>query len=122
MGNRKNIAAEVGSIVVFALGILALFSLLTYHGADPSLFSNATRIPFNYCGRVGAFLSSATLSYFGLGAFLFPAALFFISATIHKQEGAVPVLGTLGGMAVAVSAFTVFFALQWKYWSYGGTL
>lgn len=122
MGNRKNISAEVGSILVFALGVFALVSLLTYYSSDPSLFSNSATIPLNSCGRVGAYLASLALNCFGLGAFLVPAALFLIAATIHRREGLVPVMGTLGGMAVAMCSLTVFLALQWKYWPYGGSL
>lgn len=122
MGNRKNIGSEVGSIVVFALGIFTVVSLLTYHGADPSLFTNSVGVPHNWCGRVGAYLSSFFLNYFGLGAFLLPAAFFFIAVTIHRRAGPVIVVGTLSGMIVAVSSLTVFAALQWKYGSYGGAL
>src|SRR5262249_53521380 len=56
------------------------------------------------------------------GAFLVPAALFFVSASIHRREGSLRLLGTLGGMTVAVMALTVFLTLQWKYWPYSGTL
>ncbi len=121
MGNRKNITTEMGSLIVFAMGVFALVALFTYSGTDPSLFSNAIGIPHNACGRVGAMIASLFLGYFGLGAFLFPAALFFVAATIHKRADSTVVIGTLGGMGVAVSALTVFIALQWKYWSYGGT-
>jgi DNA segregation ATPase FtsK/SpoIIIE-like protein len=120
MGNRKNIAVEVGSILVFALGVFSLFSIVTYHSSDPSMFTYSAGLPLNACGRMGAFISSAILHFYGMGAFLLPAALFFIAATIHRGDGLVPVIGTLGGMSVAVSSLTVFLALQWKYWNYGG--
>src|SRR4051794_18229065 len=110
MGNRKDIRVEVGSILVFALGVFVLFSLATYHSADPSFFSNSVSVSHNACGRVGAYFSSIVLNCFGLGAFLFPAALFFIAATIHKRGGWVSVLATLSGMSVAMSSFTVFLA------------
>ncbi len=121
MGNRKNISVEVGSILVFALGLFAMLALVTYHANDSSFFSISMSAPQNACGRVGAYFSSLILNSFGLGSFLLPAALFFVAATIHKQRGITPVLGSLGGMTVAVSALTVFLALQWRVWTFGGS-
>ena len=121
MENRKNIKIEVGSLIVFSLAAFTLVALLTYSGVDSSLFSHGVGAPQNACGRVGAYLSSVALNYFGLGGFLLPAGLFFIATTIHKRAERAVILGTLGGMIVAVSSLTVFLALQWKYWSYGGT-
>jgi S-DNA-T family DNA segregation ATPase FtsK/SpoIIIE len=121
MGSRKNIGVEVGSIVVFALGMFVLLSLITYHSSDPSLLTNSASISLNACGRIGAYLSSAILSGFGVGAFLLPVALFYIAATIHKRLNPEDVLAAMGGMTVAVSSLTLFFALQWKTGSYGGS-
>ena len=118
----KNLIAEVGSILIFALSIFVLITLVTYNSGDPSMFSNGKGIAHNACGRMGAYLASGVLQWFGIGAFLLPAALFFISATIHKREGSVRVIGTLGGMAVAVMSLAVFLSLQWKYWPYSGAL
>src|SRR6185295_3986201 len=37
-------------------------------------------------------------------------------------EGWVRLVGTLGGMTVAVISATLFLTLQWKYWPYSGSL
>jgi S-DNA-T family DNA segregation ATPase FtsK/SpoIIIE len=118
----KNLVSEVLSIVVFALSLFTFLALLTYNPADPSVFSTAKALPQNACGKVGASLSALALQCFGLGAFLLPAALFFIAARIHRREGIVRFLGTLGGMTVAVMSLTVFLTLQWKYWPFAGSL
>ena len=121
-GADKHLASEAGSIVLFGLSIFSLFALITYNSADPSFFSNSHSAALNACGRMGAYLSSAMLQTFGLGAFLIPAAIIFIAAIVHKREGSVRVVGTLGGMTVAVISLTVFVTLQWKYWPFSGTL
>ena len=118
----KNPVTEVLSIVVFALSVFTLVALITYNPADPSLFSSVRGVPQNACGRVGAYLAALFLQTLGMGSFLLPAALFFGAATIYKKEGSVRLVGTLGGMAVAVMSLTVFLTLQWKYWPYAGTL
>jgi len=119
---QKHLVSEIGSILIFALSIFTLIALLTYHPTDPSVFSNGHGTAHNACGRVGAYLSSVTLQWFGMGSFLIPAAFFFISATIHKREGSLRVIGTLGGMTVSVISLTVFLTLQWKYWTFAGAL
>jgi len=120
MVNRKNIFAEVSSILVFALGVFTLVSLLSYHASDPSIFSNAAGVAQNACGRVGSYVSSILLNFFGLGAFIFPGSLLLVSATLHRRSDPVSVCVSVVGMAATVSAFTVFLALQWKTWSFGG--
>jgi hypothetical protein len=120
MGNRKNIGVEIGSILIFALGVFAFFSLATYHSADPGLFSKAVLMPRNACGRVGAFLASHSLEWFGLGAFILPVALFSASAAVHRQEGLLRFLTTLAGLGGVVLSLTVFLSLQWHELSYGG--
>ncbi len=120
MGNRKNIGVEIGSILIFALGIFAFFSLATYHSADPGLFSRAVLLPQNACGRIGAFLASHTLNWFGLGAFILPAIFLAAAAAIHRREGSIRFVMTLAGLSAAVVSLTVFLALQWKDLSYGG--
>lgn len=119
---RKNLATEVGSIIVFASALFTLCAMWTYVPTDPSLFSSTDAAAQNACGRVGAYLSSLILEVFGLGGFLVPASMFFIAAAIHKKEGSTRLIGTLGGMTVAVMAFTLFLSLQWKYWPYSGTM
>ncbi|OFZ19721.1 MAG: hypothetical protein A2X94_16840 [Bdellovibrionales bacterium GWB1_55_8] len=122
LSNTKDPIAEVASILVFALSVFALFALMTYQPGDPSLFSNMRGPAANACGRVGAYLASGVLQWFGMGSFLLPAALFFIAAAVYRREGSLRLLGTLGGMTVAVMAFTIFLTLQWKYWPFAGAL
>lgn len=118
---QKSISVEIGSIFVFAFSIFALTALATYHPTDPSFFTTSTAKVANACGRVGAYLASGFFEFFGIAAFLVPAALFFIAASIFRREGGLRVLGTLSGMTVAVLSLTVFLTLQWKFVPYAGT-
>lgn len=77
-------------------------------------------IPHNACGRIGAYLSSSLLEYFGLGSFFIPFGLFFGAVALHRQMQMVSLVGVISGVAAAVGSLTVFLALHWKLWSYGG--
>ena len=116
----KNPWVEVMSIGMFMVSVFAFVALITYQVADPSFFSNLRGPAQNACGKVGAIFASLFLQFFGLGSFVVPAAFFFLSVSIYKREGQTRLVGTLGGMTIAVMALTVFLTLQWRDWAYGG--
>lgn len=118
----KNLFTEIGSILFFALSVFNWVALFTYNPADPSAFSNAHGPAANACGKVGAYIAASMIQWFGLGAFLLPAAFFFMAMNTFKREGSVRLVGTLGGMTVATVSLAVFLTLQWKFWPYSGTL
>jgi S-DNA-T family DNA segregation ATPase FtsK/SpoIIIE len=118
----KDLKSELGSVALFALALFTLCSLATYSPQDPGFFSSSSAAIQNACGRVGAYLASLFIQCFGLGSFLLPAAIGFVSATVYKREGKVRVIGTLGGMSIAAVSLTVFLSLQWKFWPYAGSL
>jgi S-DNA-T family DNA segregation ATPase FtsK/SpoIIIE len=122
LSGGKNLRIEVVSILLFAASIFTLVAFFTYNPADPSAFSNAVGPAANSCGKVGSYIAAAFLQWFGLGAFIVPAALFFMAMTVFKREGSVRLWGTLGGMTVAVISLAVFLSLQWKFWPYAGSL
>lgn len=118
----KNVWIEASSIVIFGLAVFTLFAILTYHPSDPTFLGGAHAAARNACGVVGASVAALLLEFFGLGAFLFPAALLFTASVVHRREGGLKILMTLSGMTVAVLALGVFLSVQWKYWAYSGTL
>ncbi|MBU6375772.1 MAG: DNA translocase FtsK [Bdellovibrionales bacterium] len=121
--HSKNLKAELGSVALFALALFSLVAILTYSPSDPGFFSSSSSGSIhNACGKVGAYLASLILQCFGLGSFLIPAAIGFVSTSVYKREGSVRIVGTMGGMTIAVVALTVFLSIQWKYWPYAGSL
>lgn len=109
-------------MALFALAIFSLCALATFSSQDPGFFSSSRGEIQNACGRVGAYLASLFIQCFGLGSFLLPAAIGFVSASVYKREGGIRILGTLCGMTIAVVSITVFLSIQWKYWPYAGSL
>src|SRR3989338_216302 len=108
----RSLGAEILCILLFASAVFALASLVTFHAGDPSIFSNSEGPARNACGAVGAHLAAILLGSVGVGAFLVPAALLFVSATLREGHGWVRLSGILSGMTVAVMALTVFATLQ----------
>ena len=119
MTNRKNVWVEAGSILVFTSGVMTLISLCTFHAADPGILSSSGVAALNSCGKVGASVAQWAFDAFGLGAFLIPGVFLTSAYLLHRKEDWAKVSAVFGGLAIALSAFTVFLSLQWKYWAYG---
>ena len=70
---------EITGFVCLAIGLLVLFSLVSYRTYDPSWNTAAGHVrPQNLVGYVGAYLADLLLQTFGLSALLFPACAFLL--------------------------------------------
>jgi S-DNA-T family DNA segregation ATPase FtsK/SpoIIIE len=69
--------SEVYGVALFALALLWLIALVSYSPTDPVWFFNniTTGPPANFAGRVGAFMSEASLQLLGYTSFLIPVVL-----------------------------------------------
>jgi len=81
---KKSYSGEITGILLILLAAFILLSLISYHSFDPSLTtgSSAERDIRNYGGRVGASLSKGLFQLFGLGSFVLPLILFYISGQL----------------------------------------
>ena len=84
---RTKASSEILFIVLFAMGLVYLFALLSYSaGENPwsgdVLLSEPVQ---NLAGVFGAYLSDISLSIFGYSAYLLPAGLLTLGWRIHRQ-------------------------------------
>jgi S-DNA-T family DNA segregation ATPase FtsK/SpoIIIE len=78
---------EVTGFVCLAIGLLVLFSLVSYRTYDPSLNTAAGSVrPRNLAGYAGSYLADLLLQAFGLAAFLFPACAFLLGWKWIRSE------------------------------------
>jgi DNA segregation ATPase FtsK/SpoIIIE, S-DNA-T family len=78
---------EVTGFVCLAIGLLVLFSLVSYRTYDPSWNTAAGHVhPQNLVGYVGAYLADLLLQTFGLSALLFPACAFLLGWKWIRSE------------------------------------
>ena len=78
---------EVTGFVCLAIGLLVLFSLVSYRTYDPSWNTAAGHVrPQNLAGYVGAYLADLLLQTFGLSALLFPACAFLLGWKWIRSE------------------------------------
>jgi DNA segregation ATPase FtsK/SpoIIIE, S-DNA-T family len=78
---------EVTGFVCLAIGLLVLFSLVSYRTYDPSWNTAAGHLrPQNLAGYFGAYLADLLLQTFGLSALLFPACAFLLGWKWIRSE------------------------------------
>jgi len=120
---EKQVAFQFKTILCFGLSVFTFLALISYHATDASFFSTHSSevLPKNFCGRVGAEFSSLFLNYFGVGAFLVPAAFFVLTYHFYCRSSGTRILGAISGMVICVVSFTTFLALKWRFWNYGGS-
>jgi len=81
---------EVLGFVFLALGLLVLFSLVSYRTYDPSWnTATASARPQNLAGYVGSYLSDLLLQTFGLAALLIPVGVFVLGWKWIRSEAIV---------------------------------
>ncbi len=118
---KKGISTELVTIGVTAIGVFLWIAIFSYHTQDASFFTQSTEVSLNACGRVGAYLSSLLLQFFGLGAFLVPVGFLFVASHLHSKESFGKSLFSLAGVSVSVIALTVFLSLHWQGWNWSET-
>lgn len=60
---------EIWALCVLTVSLLVLFSILSYHEKDPTIFSSSKDFTRNWVGAFGANISRPLLTLFGLGAY-----------------------------------------------------
>jgi len=75
---------EGGFIVIFTLALFILFSLITYHAADPSWSQhyNAPHPVLNAGGIVGAYIADGCYAIFGYCAYVLPLCIAYLAAIV----------------------------------------
>jgi S-DNA-T family DNA segregation ATPase FtsK/SpoIIIE len=78
---------EIAGFVFLAIGLLVLFSLVSYRTFDPSWNTAAGNLhPQNLAGYVGSYLADFLLQTFGLAALLFPSFAFLLGWKWIRSE------------------------------------
>jgi S-DNA-T family DNA segregation ATPase FtsK/SpoIIIE len=119
---------EIAGIFLIFLAVFIFLSLISYDSRDPSWTntgwantSAASQKIHNYTGRVGAFLSDATLQVLGLASFLLPLALFYLGLqTFSSEREKRFFLKTTGALFLVLIVSSLFFML-FRSFSLGGT-
>jgi S-DNA-T family DNA segregation ATPase FtsK/SpoIIIE len=109
-------ASEVLGVVLVALALLWVVALVSYTPNDAAWFFHAgtNKVPANFAGRVGAFLSELSFQLFGYTSYLLPVALFVLGSHAFWCRG-VDAPGTkLVGTALLFGCTSAMLALSFS--------
>lgn len=108
---------ETWGIVLFCLGILLLFSVISYQPSDISVYQEPPENPpNNLIGPAGAWAAYLLFLLLGVSAYLFPTALFAAAGfMLFQREGGLrPRMLSLAGLIVSLSWLTNLAGETWK--------
>jgi S-DNA-T family DNA segregation ATPase FtsK/SpoIIIE len=106
---KNAILRDAIGLFFLALAVFLGISLISFHPADPTLFSGGPSGPvLNWGGIVGAWAAGALLAWLGLISFVVPVLCLILSVQFFKKEG-IPYLGfdLVCGVFNALSAMTI---------------
>ncbi len=101
--SREEISRELAGYLLGVLGVLGLLAVLTYHPADPSLFSEGSDTVRNLLSYGGAAIAGVLVGLLGLAALGVPVLM--ISVGWHWLRGHELESPRIQGTAWAVAAF-----------------
>ena len=82
---REHIKKEIAGLVWMAVGIFLLLSLISFNNNDPSFNNNlAPESIYNFCGKVGAYVSDLFYQVIGLPALIIPFACLLFAWRLLK--------------------------------------
>jgi DNA segregation ATPase FtsK/SpoIIIE, S-DNA-T family len=102
----RTMRKEIVGILLFFLVIFTLFSLISFHHADPSIHTavDSGRI-HNLFGQLGAHLAGILVGFFGLGAFWVPILLLLSGIQLFGKRSAKTVLPiVVGGLILLITS------------------
>ena len=88
---------EIWALCLLTISLLVLFSLLSYHEKDPTIFFSSKDFTRNWVGAFGANIAWPLIAFFGLGAYGLVIAGFWASWRLFREpvieRTVVPALG-----------------------------
>jgi len=82
---REHIKKEIAGLVWMAAGLFLLLSLVSFNNSDPSFNNNLNPASiFNFCGKVGAYVSDLFFQIIGLPALIIPFACLLFAWRLLK--------------------------------------
>lgn len=116
----KKIKHEIWGVVFVFLGLFTFLSLVSYHHADPSLFSKTNETAKNFGGKIGANLSEVLIQFSGFSAFLISFLSFSFAIRLFQGSNFIQLTGKAFWILMAILSTATLLSLQFETISYGG--
>jgi S-DNA-T family DNA segregation ATPase FtsK/SpoIIIE len=104
---------EIWALCLLTISLLVLFSILSYHEKDPTIFSSSKDFTSNLVGGFGANIAWPLVTFFGLGAYGLVIAGFWASWRLFREPVIERMWFRLSGIALLILSTMTLSALHW---------
>ena len=104
---------EIWALCVLTISLLVLFSLLSYHEKDPTIFSPSKDFTRNLVGTFGANIARPLITLFGIGAYGLVITGLWASWRIFRQPLLERAWLRFSGIALLIVSIMTLGALHW---------
>ncbi len=112
---REHIKKEIAGLVWLAAGLFLLLSLISFNNNDPSFNNNLNPDQiFNFCGKVGAYVSDLFYQVIGLPALLIPIACLTFAWRLLKFRDIHPRFYKLAAFVVMLFSLAGLISLEFE--------
>ena len=104
---------EIWALCVLTISLLVLFSILSYHEKDPTIFSPSKDFTRNLVGTFGANIARPLIALFGMGAYGLVITGLWASWRIFRQPLFERAWLRFSGIALLIVSIMTLGALHW---------
>ncbi len=105
---------EIWALCLLTISLLVLFSILSYHEKDPTIFSSSKALTRNLVGAFGANIAWPLITFFGLGAYGLVIAGFWASWRLFREPVIERIWFRLLGIALLIVSSMTLGAMHWE--------
>jgi S-DNA-T family DNA segregation ATPase FtsK/SpoIIIE len=105
---------EIWALCLLTISLLVLFSLLSYHEKDPTIFSSSKALARNLVGAFGANIAWPLINFLGLGAYGLVIAGFWASWRLFREPVIERMWFRLLGIALLIVSSMTLGAMHWE--------
>jgi len=105
---------EIWALCILTISLLVLFSVLSYHEKDPTIFSSSKNFTLNWVGAFGANIAWPLVTFFGLGAYGLVLAGLWASWRLFREPVIERIWFRVSGIALLILSLMTLGAMHWK--------
>jgi S-DNA-T family DNA segregation ATPase FtsK/SpoIIIE len=105
---------EIWALCILTISLLFLFSILSYHEKDPTIFSSSKYFTSNWVGAFGANIAWPLVTFFGLGAYGLVISGLWASWRLFREPVIQRLWFRVSGIALLILSLMTLGAMHWK--------
>jgi S-DNA-T family DNA segregation ATPase FtsK/SpoIIIE len=105
---------EIWALCLLTISLLVLFSILSYHEKDPTIFSSSKALTRNWVGAFGANIAWPLVTFLGLGAYGIVIAGLWASWRLFREPVIERMWFRLLGIALLILSSMTLGAMHWE--------